>query len=153
MKGQKFLKVTSILMIIGGVLAAITGLLALLGISALAAMAGSAEGTGLLYASSALAIVSSIIELIAGIKGVGACSAPQKAGSCVKWGIIIVALSIGHWPDCRRKLQLYKPGLESDCARPVYLRCNTDEKRITVQTARGSVDGSLWQELYSKDGN
>ena len=69
MKGQKFLKVTSILMIIGGVLAAITGLLALLGISALAAMAGSAEGTGLLYASSALAIVSSIIELIAGIKG------------------------------------------------------------------------------------
>ena len=45
MKGQKFLKVTSILMIIGGVLAAITGLLALLGISALAAMAGSAEGT------------------------------------------------------------------------------------------------------------
>jgi vacuolar-type H+-ATPase subunit I/STV1 len=93
MKGQKFLKVTSILMIIGGVLAAITGLLALLGISALAAMAGSAEGTGLLYASSALAIVSSI-ELIAGIKGVGACSAPQKAGSCVKWGIIIVALSI-----------------------------------------------------------
>ena len=85
MKGQKFLKVTSILMIIGGVLAAITGLLALLGISALAAMAGSAEGTGLLYASSALAIVSSIIELIAGIKGVGA---------CVKWGIIIVALSI-----------------------------------------------------------
>ena len=48
MKGQKFLKVTSILMIIGGVLAAITGLLALLGISALAAMAGSAEGTGLL---------------------------------------------------------------------------------------------------------
>lgn len=94
MKGQKFLKVTSILMIIGGVLAAITGLLAFLGISALAAMAGSAEGTGLLYASSALAIVSSIIELIAGIKGVGACSAPQKAGSCVKWGIIIVALSI-----------------------------------------------------------
>ena len=94
MKGQKFLKVTSILMIIGGVLAAITGLLALLGISALAAMAGSAEGTGLLYASSALAIVSSIIELIAGIKGVGACSAPQKAGSCGKWGIIIVALSI-----------------------------------------------------------
>ena len=75
MKGQKFLKVTSILMIIGGVLAAITGLLALLGISALAAMAGSAEGTGLLYASSAR-------------------SAPQKAGSCVKWGIIIVALSI-----------------------------------------------------------
>ena len=78
MKGQKFLKVTSILMIIGGVLAAIIGLLAFLGISALVVMAGSAEGAGLLYASSVLAIVSSIIELIAGMK----------------WGIIIVALSI-----------------------------------------------------------
>ena len=147
MKGQKFLKVTSILMIIGGVLAAITGLLALLGISALAAMAGSAEGTGLLYASSALAIVSSIIELIAGsAKG-------RKLREVGNYHCSAQYCFHGHWPDCRRKLQLYKPGLESDCARPVYLRCNTDEKRITVQTARGSVDGSLWQELYSKDGN
>ena len=39
MKGQKLLKVTSILMIIGGVIAAIVGVLALLGISALVALA------------------------------------------------------------------------------------------------------------------
>ena len=87
MKGQKLLKVTSILMIIGGVIAAIVGVLALLGISALVALAESAEGAGLLYASSAIIIVSSVIEFIAGIKGVGACSAPQKAAACVKWGI------------------------------------------------------------------
>ena len=65
-----------------------------LGISALAAYAGSAEGTGLLYASSIIVIVASIIQLIAGNKGVGACSAPQKAASCIKWGIVIAVLSI-----------------------------------------------------------
>lgn len=36
MKGQKFLKVTSILMIIGGVIAAIAGVIAIIGISAIA---------------------------------------------------------------------------------------------------------------------
>ena len=94
MKGQKLLKVTSILMIIGGVIAAIVGVLALLGISALVALAESAEGAGLLYASSAIIIVSSVIEFIAGIKGVGACSVPQKAAACVKWGIVIAVLYI-----------------------------------------------------------
>ena len=94
MKGQKLLKVTSILMIIGGVIAAIVGVFAILGISALVALAESAEGAGLLYASSAIIIVSSVIEFIAGIKGVGACSAPQKAAACVQWGIVIAVLYI-----------------------------------------------------------
>lgn len=94
MKGQKFLKVTSILMIIGGVIAVIAGIIGVLGVSALAALAGSAEGTGLLYVSCILVIVASIFELIAGIKGLGACKAPEKAGACVKWGIIIAVLSV-----------------------------------------------------------
>lgn len=94
MKGQKILKVTSILMIIGGVLAAIVGVIAILGVSALAALSGSAEGTGLLYASSILVTVASVIQFIAGIKGIGACSNYQKAASCIKWGIIIAILSI-----------------------------------------------------------
>ena len=94
MKGQKTLKVTSILMIIGGVIAAIAGVLVLLGLGALTALAGGAEGMGLLYASSIIIIVTSIIQFIAGIKGIGACSAPQKAASCVKWGIFIVVLYI-----------------------------------------------------------
>lgn len=94
MKGQKILKVTSILMIIGGVIAAIAGVIAILGVSALVALSGSAEDTGLLYASSILVTVDSVIQFIAGIKGIGACSAPQKAASCVKWGIIIAILAI-----------------------------------------------------------
>ena len=76
MKGQKILKVTSILMIIGGVIAVVVGVLAILGISALAALSGSTEGIGLLYAS------------------IGACSDSQKAASCIKWGIIIAILTI-----------------------------------------------------------
>ena len=86
MKGQKILKVTSILMIIGGVIAVVVGVLAILGISALAA--------GLLYASSILVTVASVIQFIAGIKGIGACSDSQKAASCIKWGIIIAILAI-----------------------------------------------------------
>ena len=73
---------------------AIAGVIAILGVSALAALSGSAEGTGLLYASSILVTVASVIQFIAGIKGIGACSAPQKAASCVKWGIIIAILAI-----------------------------------------------------------
>ena len=94
MKGQKILKVTSILMFIGGVIAVVVGVLAILGISALAALSGSAEGTGLLYASSILVTVASVIQFIAGIKGISACSDPQKAASCIKWGIIIAILAI-----------------------------------------------------------
>lgn len=94
MKGQKFLKVTSILMIIGGVIGSIIGVIATIGVSALAVLADSTEGTGLFYASSIIVIIASVIQFIAGIKGIGACNAPQKAASCIKWGIIIAVLSI-----------------------------------------------------------
>ena len=41
-----------------------------------------------------LGLICVVVQLIAGIKGIGACSAPQKAASCVKWGIIIAILAI-----------------------------------------------------------
>ena len=94
MQGQKILKIMSILMIIGGVIAGIAGVVAILGISALAALSGSAEGIGWLYTSSILVTVASVIQFIAGIKGIGACSDPREAGSCIKWGIIIAVLAI-----------------------------------------------------------
>ena len=46
--GQKFLKITSILMIVGGIIAVIAGVIAILGVSDLAALSGSAKGTGFL---------------------------------------------------------------------------------------------------------
>lgn len=94
MKGQKFLKVTSILIIIGGVIGVIVGILGLISIAALAALSGEGQGMGLYYAAMGLAILASIIQFIAGIKGVGACSDPKKAGSCVKWGIVIVCITV-----------------------------------------------------------
>ena len=93
MKGQKFLKVTSIIMIVLGVLGVITGIFGFLGVGALS-MAGLIENATLLYVSFVIVIVASIIELIAGIKGVGACNAPEKAGACVKFGIIIAILGV-----------------------------------------------------------
>ena len=95
MQSQKILKTASILMMIGGVVGGITGVAAILGISALTALSGSAKGTGLLYASSILVTLASVIQLIAGIKGLGACSDPQKAAGCIKWGIFIAGISVG----------------------------------------------------------
>lgn len=93
-QGQTFLKVTSILMVIGGIIALFAGVFAILGVSALAALMGSAEGTGLLYAGSVLAVVTSAVEILAGAKGLKACRLPEKAGECVILGIAIVALSM-----------------------------------------------------------
>lgn len=93
-QGQTFLKVTSILIIIGGIIALFAGVFAILGVSALAALMGSAEGTGLLYAGSVLAVVTSAVEILAGAKGLKACRLPEKAGECVILGIAIVALSM-----------------------------------------------------------
>ena len=93
-QGQTFLKVTSILMVIGGIIALLAGVFAILGVSALAALMGSAEGPGLLYAGSVLAVVTSAVEILAGAKGLKACRLPEKAGECVILGIAIVALSM-----------------------------------------------------------
>ena len=93
-QGQTFLKVTSILMVIGGIIALFAGVFAILGVSALAALMGSTEGTGLLYAGSVLAVVTSAVEILAGAKGLKACRLPEKAGECVILGIAIVALSM-----------------------------------------------------------
>ena len=84
---------------------------------------------GLLYASSILVTVASVIQFIAGIKGIGACSDSQKAASCIKWGIIIAILTIismiiglvgggsyDHRPGGRRNLQHYQPGAQPAAA-------------------------------------
>lgn len=69
-QGSKMLKVTGILMIIGG------------GIVALAVIA------------SILALLGGGIELAAGILGVKNWNQPAKAQSCIVFGAIIIALSV-----------------------------------------------------------
>lgn len=94
MKGHKFLKVTGILMIIGGALAAILGIIAVLSVAALTYIASAHSEAGILYASTILFLVSGIVELIAGIIGVLNAEKPQKAKVCIVWGALVAILSV-----------------------------------------------------------
>ena len=79
MKGQKILKVTSILMIIGGALSVILSIVAIIGIAAIAYIADGSVSLGMLYASGALMVVSSVAELVAGIVGTANSKKAEKA--------------------------------------------------------------------------
>lgn len=91
MKGSKFLKVTGILMIIFGALALILSIVAAIGLAALVALD---LNTWQYTLAVILMLVGSIFELIAGIVGVKNCNKPEKAGTCMVWGIIVIALSV-----------------------------------------------------------
>ena len=92
MKGRKFLKVTGILMIIGGAFGIIGGIVAMIGAGALAAVLETSAG-GLMLAS-ALILASAVFQLIAVIMGVKNCDKPEKAQSCIVIGIIVAILSV-----------------------------------------------------------
>ena len=94
MKGHKFLKVTGILMIIGGALATILGIIAVLSVAAWAYIASAHSEAAMLYASTILFLVSGIVELIAGIIGVLNAEKPQKAKTCIVWGALVAVLSV-----------------------------------------------------------
>lgn len=92
-KGAGFLKVTGILMIIGGAIALIVAIVALLGIAVAAALLEGAV-PALLYAGGALMLVSAIVELIAGIVGVSYSKKAHKAGACIGWGAAVALLCV-----------------------------------------------------------
>ena len=96
-KSNGFLKVTGILMIISGVIGVIFGIIAVLGVALVAALAGEfgvGVNTGLLTFACILAIISSIIGFIAGIVGVSNAAKPEKAKTCIVFGILVIILSI-----------------------------------------------------------
>ena len=93
-KGAGFLKVTGILMIIGGALALIFAIVAIAGVAALSYLSDGTVTTGLLYAACAVSLVSAVAELVAGIIGVKNCRRPEKAGTCLGWGIAVAALCV-----------------------------------------------------------
>ena len=93
-KGTGFLKVTGILMIIGGAISVIMGIIAALGVAALVYISDGTVSSALLYTSVILMIVSAVAELVAGIIGVANCKKPDKAGSCIVLGIIVAVLSV-----------------------------------------------------------
>ena len=91
MQGSKFLKVTGILMIIFGAIALILAIIAIAGISMLAALGAS---SGLLTVSCILALVGAVAQLVAGIIGVKNWNNLEKSGTCITWGIIVIALCV-----------------------------------------------------------
>ena len=93
-KGATFLKVTGILMIIGGAIALILGFVAVAAVAALAYLSDGAISSGLLYAASILTLISAVAELVAGIVGVVNSKKPEKAGACIVWGVIVAVLSV-----------------------------------------------------------
>ena len=90
-KGASFLKVTGILMIIGGGISLILAITALLGIAALAMLGAS---SGMLYAAGFLTLASAVAELVTGIIGVANAKRAEKAGLCMAWGIVVAALCV-----------------------------------------------------------
>ncbi len=92
MKGRKFLKVTGILMIIGAAFGIIGGIIAIIGVGAMAAVLETSAG-GLILAS-VLILASAVFQLIAGIMGVKNCDKPEKAQSCLVMGVIVAILSV-----------------------------------------------------------
>ena len=92
MKGRKFLKVTGILMIIGGSIGMIGGSIALIGAGALAAMLET-TWAGLIFACT-LTLISAVVQFIAGITGVKNSARPEKAQLCIVLGILVAALSV-----------------------------------------------------------
>lgn len=77
-KGSGFLKVSGVLMIIGGGISIILGIIAALGVAALAYISDGTVSLALIYASVALMIVSAVAQLVAGIIGVVNCKKPEK---------------------------------------------------------------------------
>ena len=92
MKGRKFLKVTGILMIIGAAFGIIGGIIAMIGVGALAAVLET-SAVGLMLAS-VLVLASAVFQLSAGIMGVKNCDKPEKAQTCLVMGIIVAILSV-----------------------------------------------------------
>ncbi len=89
--GSKFLKVTGILMIIFGSIALIIAIMALLGLGVLEAMGAP---MGLLWASGIIALLGAVAEFIAGIIGVVNWNKPNKANTCIGWGIAVAAMCV-----------------------------------------------------------
>lgn len=89
--GSKFLKVTGILMIIFGSIALIIAIMALLGLGVLEAIGAP---MGLLWTSGIIALLGAVAEFVAGIIGVVNWNKPNKANTCIGWGIAVAAMCV-----------------------------------------------------------
>jgi len=93
-KSNALLKVAGILMIIFGSVSIVIGAIAVIGVSALAIILGSEANIGLLTFGAILVLVSGVVSLIAGIVGVKNAKKPEKATTCIVFGVLTALLSV-----------------------------------------------------------
>lgn len=106
--GSKLLKVVSIIMMIGGIIGAVSSLIYTIVIGAGTALLGTAEGQaamareginvapvmGLLWVGTIFLIAGSVFEIIAGVKGKNNWNNPAQAQTLLIFGIICAVLSV-----------------------------------------------------------
>ena len=93
-KVSTFLKVTGILMIVFGAIALIVSIIAILGIAALAAFNDGTYDMTMLYVGGVFALISAVAEFVAGIIGVINAKLPNKANTCIVWGVIVAVMCV-----------------------------------------------------------
>lgn len=94
MKGQKLLKITGILMIIGAVFS-IFAVLFIGGMGTVAAGAGAASQlTWVYWAVLALTLGGGICQMIAGVMGIKYCARKEMARSLLVWGVVVIVLQL-----------------------------------------------------------
>ena len=91
---NKFLKIMSIIMLIGGILGAVLSLIpAAVGI--IGALIGLSLGDmAMLIISTVLLVIGVILQIIAGVKGMKAATNEALAPACVKLGILCILVSL-----------------------------------------------------------
>lgn len=95
MKGKGLLKVVGILMIIGGAISIIMSIIAIASVGTLTYFTdGDLSSVQLNPTISVVMILGSVAELIAGIIGVKNCKKPEKATSCLVFGIIVAIFNL-----------------------------------------------------------
>lgn len=93
-KSNTLLKVTSILMIVGGVLGILVGLLYALGAGGLALVAGEGGAVAAILLTTVFTLLSMSLNVAAGIVGVVNANKPHKAKTCIVFGGIIIGLTV-----------------------------------------------------------
>ena len=92
MQSNKLLKISGILMIIGGSISLIIGIF--VGLFTVLAAVAVGQAAGILVFATVLILVGAVITFVAGILGVKNAAKPEKAGSCIVFGILAVLMCI-----------------------------------------------------------
>lgn len=89
-QSQNMLKVVSIIMIVGAAIGILLNIVAIAGAALMVAMGVSS----VLYLGIIVSVAASVVQLIAGIKGVKDYLNPQAAPGLLVLGIVMIALSV-----------------------------------------------------------